>query len=1477
MSEKYRLVDEYINKQEGFDTLVVFGVRASEMSKFINKHADSEYWSSGYTDIIEKAIELAYKEYIESEEKQLSYLEKLVKKMDKPTRTAYHYVYDRLKKIAPDLIINLEEAEYPTDVYGKSQYRTDDFGGDDAYMYLAIEGLDKDDKGRYIISMSHYYLQHGDMMCDPCMTVRLDTERKTAEALTFKMDGTIGRGIVKEVYGLTQQGAEGINVAQKIDQNSFLNKWTSNLINQGHKVTFKPIVTDVVEVEEEVIGQTFLDREYKLNTVTAKKKVGEETMYEVKVEGAPEWARNLETAQDLSDFFEDQERIKIDKEYKEKEEAARLESEQKYTDVSEALNEQYIYNNKYIDYSGLSDLQRGRLHKLLQKDYWNKERTATERLGKLIADGEFDDKETYTQEYSKKRIRLEYKKLANTKVEYMLKYKGSDDVYLDVPKMIYDRFIPPYTESTEEEIDESYDPEKGREYARIFDEEEETIEYVLHEKNSNIAVARADLKIRLMGAEGSSAEIDLTRNLNIQNYNPPMYEYAKLVADFIEKLYLANKGAKPEYLKGQLTNYENMAGSLQVAIRYDSKPATLTDVIKFTLHTYAPLKTTGSQDSLYRDLNNDPLEAGWYLIGGDDYKILTNGKLNILRSEKAERLRESGYGEEITELIALKEVPLSTQLSRLTGDSYNYIDFVNDSGKGLDAEHGNIIRHIKTGKRFKILFEEGKIYEAAKDEVVKNERPETDQLRDRKIINKLKEYRNKSKRDTFRVPIQKLIDRLEEDYQNEYEKKEDVAPVATKDFPIYVELSEGDLSEDVGYNNLEELETFLKGLGFTDTPNDTYIKNKVIFKGYTWPAWINLGFQKGDFNPTKESLLEYLYRNEGDFDWKQFSKYKDSEKPKEKPDSVDVEVLRKYLKDNFSFLFNLAKEKEEGVRSGYDINLFKSSFFNKLKTKKKNGEQGLVNDVLSFVKRIQGKLKKPIYTANHGIWKLADTVDEGDLKSRILAEPTFETEKLRREFNEKTDYLNDKLKSFPTNEMGLTPDDVKDDPAYRYYKNAFDKQFKFLQVFNKQNKREGLFDTRDHLVRKQIREILTQIVSEENKVSDFNKNIDKDAEAAVKRTEQKKVAASVVEDEIVTESMRLVDYTQYLGKGWIPALSVKAVKEGNIWFIQSKPSTHFNPLERSQDARRKKFKKAIELGYKVKDYKGGVYGTMYILTKGDEALTNVGFDTIESEVAPVVVEPTSGYFKAIDTQYKNAFELNKAIEEFLDSKSDDYIFSTQEKDFLYLYEGYGGLEKQGATGKGLLHEYYTTKQLIEKMWGSAYKFGFNTGKICEPSVGIGRFLDYTSPSDTVIGYEINPYSARICRIVHPNADIRLSSFAEHFYNGNVYNKNFEKDFDLVIGNPPYGENVDRRAAPEATRLKVPVGQYEHYFILRGLDLLKSGGLLVFVSTSNLFLGGYGRVKERIGEKADLVDGYLLNTSVFKTTNVSTSLIVLRKK
>jgi hypothetical protein len=261
------------------------------------------------------------------------------------------------------------------------------------------------------------------------------------------------------------------------------------------------------------------------------------------------------------------------------------------------------------------------------------------------------------------------------------------------------------------------------------------------------------------------------------------------------------------------------------------------------------------------------------------------------------------------------------------------------------------------------------------------------------------------------------------------------------------------------------------------------------------------------------------------------------------------------------------------------------------------------------------------------------------------------------------------------------------------------------------------------------------------------------------------------------------------------------------------------------------------------------------------------------------------YFNGVDYDYENQFLVNKAIEELLIMK-DASDMTIEEKNFLTYYSGYGGLEKFGATGKGLLYEYFTPPLIAKKMWALAYKHGFEGGLVLEPSCGIGEFIKYAPEQNLVHGYEINQTSAKIASILYPNARIKTDPFEKLFIKNNYTIKGNTKGMDnysLVIGNPPYGSMAGLYAGmgeKEYTR----ANNYIDYFILRGLDLLNSGGILIYVIGTEVAAGGIPFLqqgitenKKLIAERADLVDAYRLPNGVFERTDVLTDIVVFKKK
>lgn len=262
--------------------------------------------------------------------------------------------------------------------------------------------------------------------------------------------------------------------------------------------------------------------------------------------------------------------------------------------------------------------------------------------------------------------------------------------------------------------------------------------------------------------------------------------------------------------------------------------------------------------------------------------------------------------------------------------------------------------------------------------------------------------------------------------------------------------------------------------------------------------------------------------------------------------------------------------------------------------------------------------------------------------------------------------------------------------------------------------------------------------------------------------------------------------------------------------------------------------------------------------------------------------------------YKNPYEVNRAIERLLDSKGDNREdYTSEEIEFMSYYSGYGGLEKQGkfevSELKGLLYEYFTPDAVVQKMWGLAYKYGYGTvsdNSVFEPSTGIGAFIKYAPAGVRVAGNEINKYSAKICSILYPQAQITLQPFEKNFIKSNLSIKydieNLPK-YSLIIGNPPYGKLESKYIAMGEDKATFAQNWIE-YFIVRGLDLLYKDGLLIYIvgaeqkNGGTLFLdSGMSKVKQMIFDKANLVDAYRLPVNIFERTGVSSEILVFKKR
>ncbi len=199
----------------------------------------------------------------------------------------------------------------------------------------------------------------------------------------------------------------------------------------------------------------------------------------------------------------------------------------------------------------------------------------------------------------------------------------------------------------------------------------------------------------------------------------------------------------------------------------------------------------------------------------------------------------------------------------------------------------------------------------------------------------------------------------------------------------------------------------------------------------------------------------------------------------------------------------------------------------------------------------------------------------------------------------------------------------------------------------------------------------------------------------------------------------------------------------------------------------------------------------------------------------------------------------------------------------------GGTAKEG---RGILDEYYTQDKIVDTV-RNLIKDHFKTLNeisVLEPSVGTGNFIYAThelSVNSKITAFEINETTAKIAKILHPEADVNLRSFETEFIDEKGNKKDFSQQYDLVIGNPPYGEH---RGLYKGLGEEPKISKYEDYFVKRSLDSLKSNGVLAMVLPSS-WLNRQNNLKN-----ANILEGFRLPSGAFAGTQIGTDIIILRK-
>lgn len=170
--------------------------------------------------------------------------------------------------------------------------------------------------------------------------------------------------------------------------------------------------------------------------------------------------------------------------------------------------------------------------------------------------------------------------------------------------------------------------------------------------------------------------------------------------------------------------------------------------------------------------------------------------------------------------------------------------------------------------------------------------------------------------------------------------------------------------------------------------------------------------------------------------------------------------------------------------------------------------------------------------------------------------------------------------------------------------------------------------------------------------------------------------------------------------------------------------------------------------------------------------------------------------------------------------------------------------------------------------------------ILDPSAGIGVFpssLSRLHPEASYLCYEKDELTGRILTILYPE----FKTFIEGF---ETISPDAEKSYDFISSNIPFGNFQVYDPAFMGSHDKVQIEackRIHNYFFLKGMQQLRSGGLLAYLTSSGVSdtVSNYP-IRERLLEEGHLVAAIRLPDNFFSESSgiqVSSDIIILQKK
>jgi N12 class adenine-specific DNA methylase len=264
-----------------------------------------------------------------------------------------------------------------------------------------------------------------------------------------------------------------------------------------------------------------------------------------------------------------------------------------------------------------------------------------------------------------------------------------------------------------------------------------------------------------------------------------------------------------------------------------------------------------------------------------------------------------------------------------------------------------------------------------------------------------------------------------------------------------------------------------------------------------------------------------------------------------------------------------------------------------------------------------------------------------------------------------------------------------------------------------------------------------------------------------------------------------------------------------------------------------------------------------------------GFGGLKCVLLPVNTEEDKKHWP------KSELELFPLVKELHDTLITNDIRNLFEPAETNDYEQYFSSIKNS-----VLTAFYTPTEVVKAIATAISEAGVRAASILDPSAGAtGQFVQdfkVVFPQSNIVAYEKDLISGRILKRLYPNEEVHTAGFET------IPESNHSR-FDIVTSNIPFGDipipDTSFHLSKDATRQQA-AKHIHSYFFLKGLDALREGGMLAFITSQGVADAPANQpIREWLMRHANLIAAIRLPNNLFVEnagTEVGSDFIILQK-